>query len=381
MDAGGEAMSDMDAATSAAGNMAEACAARRRKVAEGMRGSGIGQIIVSAAPSVFWLTGFWTEPHERMLALYLDSSGRCVLFGNRLFQIDSAAFPFECVLHSDGEDPVEQLASVVKPGKIGIDKTWQSRFLIELMTLRPDLAPCHGSAPVDAARMRKDDVEIGLMRAASAMNDKAMAAAIGALREGMAETELAAAIVEAYTGLGADFPIGPQCVCFGENAADPHHMPAGTALKGGDCVLIDIFTPLSRYWCDMTRTVYFKGLSREEETAYEAVRAASAAAIAEIRPGVPLSRIDAAARGVIEAAGYGSRFIHRLGHGAGLECHEPPECSAASGALAEPGMVFSVEPGIYVPGSFGIRIEDLILVTEAGCEVLNHFPKEVCIIT
>jgi Xaa-Pro dipeptidase len=350
---------------------------RLRRVTEYMKREGPEQIIVSAVPSVFWLTGLWTEPHERMLALYLNTDGEAVLFGNRLFAIDEASFPFELVLYDDGDEPVKRLASVLKPGAVGIDKSWTARFLLELMSLRNDITPCQGSAPVDIARMRKDDAELELMRAASAMNDKVMADATGALREGITEAGLAALIAEAYAGRGADFPVGAQVVCFGKNTADPHHMPGNTALKEGDCALFDIFTPLSRYWCDMTRTVYFKGVSEEEAAVYEIVRRANAAAIEAVRSGTPLGRIDAAARDIISDAGYGEYFIHRLGHGAGLECHEPPDCSAASDTVAEPGMIFSIEPGIYLPGKFGVRIEDLVLVTETGCEVLNGFPKEL----
>ncbi|MDR1134827.1 MAG: Xaa-Pro peptidase family protein [Clostridiales Family XIII bacterium] len=353
---------------------------RSRRVRENMRREGLEQIVISAVPSIFWLTGLWIEPHERMLAVYLDVDGRLTLFGNRLFAIDETDFPFECVLHSDGDKSVKQLATVLKPGKVGVDKLWQTRFLLELIDLRPDIKPCLGSAPVDAARMRKDGAEIELMRTASEINDKTMEAAARALREGMTEAQLAAFIMETYSELGADFPVGIQAVCFGKNASDPHHMPDKTALKAGCCVLLDIFTPVSRYWCDMTRTMYFRAVSKEEEAIYEIVRRANAAAIAAVRPGIPMKRIDAAARDIISDAGCGKYFIHRLGHGAGLECHEPPDCSAASEVLTEPGMVFSIEPGVYLPGKFGVRIEDLVLVTETGCEVMNHFPKEINIV-
>jgi Xaa-Pro dipeptidase len=353
---------------------------RKRRVTAYMKQAGAAQILISAVPSIFWLTGLWAEPHERMLTLYLDADGETVLFANRICVPNGADLPFELVCHSDGADPVKQLASRLRPGAVGIDKTWAARFLLALMALRPDIRPCPGSAPVDRARMCKDSLEIEQMRAASRMNDKTMAAVTEALREGVTEARMAAYAAEIYAGMGADFPIGPQIVCFGENAADPHHMPDQTALQAGGCALFDLFTPLARYWCDMTRTVYFKSVGKEEETIYEIVRTAHAAAVAAIRPGLPLQQIDAAARAVIAAAGYGAHFTHRLGHGAGLECHEPPDCSAASDAHAEAGMIFSVEPGVYIPGRFGVRVEDLILVTETGCETLTHFPRDLRVI-
>jgi Xaa-Pro dipeptidase len=211
------------------------------------------------------------------------------------------------------------------------------------------------------------------------MNDAVMAQAIAALHEGVRENELVGLINREHLSRGADQE-GPQLVAFGPNGVDPHHAVDGTVLKSGDSVILDMFTPNGRYWCDMTRTVFYKTVSEKQREVYELVRRANAAAIAEARPGVPLSHLDATARGVIEAGGYGPYFTHRLGHGCGLDCHEPPDVSGASHGLLEPGMVFSVEPGIYLPGEFGVRIEDLVLVTETGCEVLNHYPKDLQVI-
>jgi Xaa-Pro dipeptidase len=356
--------------------MAPVYAERLQRVTALMQEEGLDQLIVTSTPSVFYLTGLWIEPHERMLALYL-SGGELTLFGNVLFAIDRDAVPFACVLHSDNDNPVEQLAGVLKPGTIGVDKFWPSQFLLALLNLRPHVRPRAGSGPVDRARMYKDCAEIELMRHASAMNDRAVAFAIGQLKPGCTETETAAALAAEYYRLGADFPVGTLIVCFGPNAADPHHIPGTAVLRDRDCVIIDIFTSFDRYWCDMTRTVFLGPVSREEEEIYNLVCAAGDAALEVIKPGVPLRDIDAAARGVIAGAGYGDYFLHRLGHGIGLECHEPPDCSAASTALAEPGMVFSVEPGIYLPGKYGVRVEDLVLVTTDGCEVLNRYPRSL----
>ena len=213
----------------------------------------------------------------------------------------------------------------------------------------------------------------------SAVNDQVVHAAISALREGVRENELAALVNRECLARGADCE-GTQLVCFGPNGADPHHAPNGTVLRDGDSVVLDIFIPIRRYWCDMTRTVFFRSVSDEGRRVYETVKAANLAAEAVIRPGVPMKDIDRAARKLIEDAGYGPFFTHRLGHGCGLDCHEPPDNSASSPAVAEPGMVFSVEPGIYLPGKLGVRIEDLVLVTEDGCEVLNHASKELRVV-
>ena len=130
----------------------------------------------------------------------------------------------------------------------------------------------------------------------------------------------------------------------------------------------------------MTRTVFYKTVSQKQRQVYELVRRANEAAEAAIRPGVPLGKLDEIARKVITEGGYGPCFTHRLGHGCGIDCHEPPDVSGVSQAVCRPGMVFSIEPGIYLPGEFGVRIEDLVMVTEDGCEVLNKYPKELQVI-
>lgn len=351
---------------------------RVSRVIAQMKAEGLRQILVTATTSLYYLTGDWVEPHERMIALWLTDDGKAVLFGNEIFGLSSREdLPF--VAHKDGENPVSALAAAVYPGKLGIDKFWYSKFLIGLMEQREDVIPVHGSQCVDICRNRKDAAECGAMRHASAINDQVMATMIASIREGVRENELAAQVNREFLARGADCE-GTQLVCFGPNGADPHHAGDATVLSPGDSIIFDIFTPISRYWCDMTRTVFYKTVSDKQREVYELVRRANEAAEAAVRPGVPLSQLDAIARKVITDGGYGPFFTHRLGHGCGIDCHEPPDVSGASEAVCQPGMVFSIEPGIYLPGEFGVRIEDLVLVTEDGCEVLNKYPKDLQII-
>ena len=352
---------------------------RLRRVIDNMHRQGLEQILVTATASVYYLTGVWVEPLERLLALYLDDTGRCVLFGNALFGLEEGD-GLTVLTHTDSDDPVAQIAQTVRPGKLGIDKFWASRFLIGLMEQRRDITPVVGSAPVDDARMLKDAQEIEAMVAASRINDQVMAIASAAVKDGATEEELAALVERTFREKGADRSSEGQLVCFGPNGADPHHAPNRTVIARGDTVVFDIFIPIHRYWCDMTRTFFFREASGEGRRVYEAVKAANLAAEALIRPGLPMRDFDRAARKVIEDAGYGPYFTHRLGHGAGLDCHEPPDNSSANHTIAQPGMVFSVEPGIYLPGKLGVRIEDLVLVTEDGCRVLNAFSKELTIL-
>ncbi len=351
---------------------------RLARVRSEMEKEGLSQLIVSAPPSLYYLCGITTHPMERLLALYIGKEGTPVLFANELFALPDIA-GVETVLHKDGDDAVQAIADTVQPGEIGIDKDWPARFLITLMEKHPGAKPVQGSGPVDRCRMRKDEKEAALMRHASKMNDEVMAESIAFIKEGITEQQLGQAIAESFRKRGGGGS-GFAGIAFGANCADPHHSADGTVIKPGDSVVMDNGAGFDRYMCDMTRTVFFKEISEEAKRCYELVLAANEAAEALAKPGVPLKEMDAAARKIIEDGGYGRYFTHRLGHGIGLETHEPPDNSGKSDAVAEPGMVFSVEPGIYVPGKFGIRIEDLVLITETGCEILNKEPKGLLVV-
>jgi len=351
---------------------------RLEKVIENMGKMGLRQIIVSDPLSIFYLTGISIEPGERLYSLLIKDDGSAVLFNNRLFPADEVD-GLKIVWHDDKDDAISGLAEYVSDGSLGIDKKWPAKFLIQLQEKHPGIKPVLGSAAVDNARKNKDAEEIELMRAASRLNDAVMDEAISLLEAGKSERKMAGMISELHVEKGADSSPG-QIVCYGVGASEPHHEPGNATLKEGDSVILDIFAPVNHYWCDMTRTVFYKTVSPEQKKVYEIVKAANLAGINAVKPGVPLKDIDYTARKVIEDAGYGQYFTHRLGHGIGLDVHEPPDCSAASDAIAEPGMCFSIEPGIYLPGKWGVRIEDLVVVTEDGVEVLNSFTKDLQII-
>ena len=347
---------------------------RLARVIENMRAEGLDQILVTGTPSVYYLSGKWVSPGERMLALYINSDGDAALFANRLFALSGDGL--KLVEFDDTEDPIAMLAARVKRGKLGIDKNWPSQFTIRLMEAMPGLTPVLGSGPVDDARMCKDAEEIALMREASRMNDEALRRTMAELHEGMTELELDACYVKnakAVGGAGSSFaPI----TCFGPNCAEPHHDNDDTRLKKGDSVILDVGLQHKRYCSDMTRTVFFGSATDEQKRVYDVCRRANEAGRAAVRPGVPMCEFDRAARKVIEDAGYGEYFIHRTGHGIGLEVHEHPDNSATSQIIAKPGMCFSVEPGIYLKGNFGVRVEDLVVVTEDGCETLNQLDRD-----
>ena len=267
-----------------------------------------------------------------------------------------------------------------KDAHLGVDKELKARFLLPLMEMKAAAGFVNASLAVDNTRGIKDEEEQELMRISSDINDKAMAQFKAIVHEGVTEKELADQMLKIYMDLGADGYSFEPLVAFGANAADPHHEPDNTVLKVGDCVLFDVGCIRKGYCSDMTRTFYFKEVSDEHRHIYETVRKANEAAIAKIKPGIPLCELDNTARQLITDEGYGPQFNHRLGHFIGLSEHEFGDVSSVNTDKAVPGMIFSIEPGIYLTDDTGVRVEDLVLVTEDGCEVLNHYPKELQII-
>lgn len=349
---------------------------RINRVIDQMHQMHLSQTLISAPASVFYLIGKWIYPGERMLAVLLKDSGETILFANRLFALKGSV-DIPLIEYDDTEDCIALLAGALSSGPIGIDKDWPSRFTIRLLEKRTDIKPVIGSPCIDGTRLCKDNVEIALMRESSLRNDAAIERTINQLRIGMTEKESTEVYIRESAALGSARPSFSPLICFGENCAEPHHGSDTTVLKIGDSVILDVGLTWNSYCSDMTRTVFIGKATDEQKLVYETVRKANAAGRTAVRPGVLLKDIDRAARKVIEDAGYGEYFIHRTGHGIGLEVHEYPDVSATSEAVATPGMIFSVEPGIYLPGRFGVRIEDLVLVTEDGSETLNRFSHEL----
>ena len=343
---------------------------RIEKVIENMSACGLKQIIVSNTASVYYLTGVWCEPFERMLALLLKDTGEMTLFDNRMFALRGLT-DVPMIEYEDTDDCVAVLAPHVLPGKVGIDKTWPSHFTIRLMQQRPDVVPALGSQPLDDARLTKDAEELELMRISSRKNVEVCDRIARALHEGVTEKEIQALYIQIAQELGSPGPSFTPLICFGPNGAEPHHDSDGTKLAPGSTVIMDVGLLWRHYCSDMTRTVHFGAVTDEEKRVHEIVTAANRAGIAACRPGVKMKDIDRAARKVIEDAGYGPYFTHRTGHGIGLDEHEFPDCSSVSETVTRPGMIFSIEPGIYLPGKFGVRVEDLVAITEDGCEVLT----------
>ncbi len=352
---------------------------RVARVRREMMEFGMKQLLLTASDAIFYLLGKRIEPGERLLALHLPIEGAATLVVNELFPVREELGVELCTYH-DAEPATARLASVLGSGKLGIDKAWPARFLLELMELRPELQLMNGSAAVDNVRRCKDAEEIRLLRRASQINDLVMGRLVEALHLGCSEREMARLLADLYEAEGTSgFSFAP-IIAFGTNGALPHHRTGSDRLKDGDAIILDIGGLTDSYCSDMTRSLFCGQPGEEYRKVHQTVLAANRAAIAAVRPGVSFAAVDAAARDLIAAAGYGEYFTHRTGHGIGIMVHEPGDVSASNQMLLEPGMAFSIEPGIYLPGKFGVRIEDLVVVTEDGCEILNKYPKELQII-
>ena len=348
-----------------------------RKMADG----GISQMVVSDPAAIYYLTGKWIHPGQRMLALRLSRTGRHALFVNELFSVPEE-LGVEKIWINDNQDGVELLAGSLDIERtVGIDKTWPARFLLRLMEVRPSHHFVNASAILDRLRMRKDAEERELMREASRLNDLALARIVALLPKRYSEKRLAQCVPEIYEELGAEGCSFEPIIAYGPNAAESHHAPDRRLLNTGDSVIIDIGCRKDSYCSDMTRTVFYQEAPEDARAVYAIVLEAQRRAIAMVRPGVRFCDIDAAARDHIAAAGYAAQFTHRTGHSIGLDVHESGDVSAANTDPVQPGMVFSIEPSVKVPGKFGIRIEDLVLVTEDGCEVLNRHDKALRIVS
>lgn len=336
-------------------------------------------LLVTDPSSIFYLTGQWIHPGERLLVLLLRQDQGDQLLINELFPLP-ADLGVPKVWFQDTEDSVKLLSTYLQEGEtVAVDGNWPSEFLLRLMSLK-NCRYLSGSAIINRSRSRKDQREQAAMRSASLVNDQAMARLRGRFYTGITELEAADLLKGIYHDLGADGFSFPPIIAFGKNAADPHHMPDHTQLQVGDSIICDIGCTLNSYAADMTRTFFWQTCPDEAKVVYATVREANQRAEALIKPGVKFSDLDKAARDHITRVGYGEFFTHRLGHSIGIDVHEPGDVSAVNDSLLEEGMVFSIEPGIYLTDRFGVRIEDLVLVTETGCEVLNSYPKDLLIL-
>ena len=354
---------------------------RVNRILESMEAQGISQMIISDPVAIYYLTGKWIHPGERLLALYLNVNGKHKMVINELFPQEED-LGVELIWYNDIQDGVALIHEFVEKDKtMGIDKTWPAKFLLRLQELGGGSRYVNASPIVDYVRMIKDEEEKELMRISSRINDEVMDEVIRWVGKGMTEKELDAKVREIYTSHGCEDVSFSPITAFAKNAADPHHVTDDSKGKRGDCVVLDIGGFKNRYASDMTRTVFLGEVSERQKEIYNIVLEANLRGIAAAKPGNRMCDVDLAARNYIEEKGYGKYFTHRTGHSIGLEDHEFGDVSSVNEDMIRVGQCFSVEPGIYLPEEdLGVRIEDLVLITEEGCEVLNKYTKEIIVV-
>jgi Xaa-Pro dipeptidase len=348
--------------------------------------AGVDALLISPGSDLAYLLGAGGSSFERLTCLVLPVGGTPVLVVPKLEAPGYAGLPtdelgVEVATWVDGEDPYRLVTKSLKATK----RVAVADMMPALHTLA--LRDAIGGEQVLAGpvlrelRMRKDAVEIAALRKAGAAIDRVHARVGEWLRAGRTEAEVGADIAAAIVEEGhtvAEFVI----VGSGPNGASPHHGLSDRVIEAGDVVVVDIGGPVAEgYNSDSTRT-YSVGEPRFDDVraTYAVLQAAQQAAVDAVKPGVTAEAVDAAARDVIADAGFGEYFVHRTGHGIGLDVHEEPYIVSGNSLVLEPGMAFSVEPGIYLPGRWGARIEDIVVATETGVESVNTRPHDLVVL-
>jgi Xaa-Pro dipeptidase len=336
-------------------------------------------------PNLFYLTGLSFHVSERPIVAFFPAAGTPVIVLPKLeaAKAESGPVELEVFAYTDEQGYATAFwaacqATPLAGWSVGVE-TLRMRWL-EIRLLE-QYAPGLRLTPADDAlaelRVCKDAAELEQIREAARITEAALEATIPQTRVGITERALAALLMIEILRAGGEGAAFPPIVVAGPNAALPHAAPSDRPIAPGETIVIDCGASVGGYAADITRTFALGELEPELFRVYETVRAANGAGRAEAKPGMPAEMVDQATRAFIDGAGYGPRFIHRTGHGLGLEVHEPPYIVAGNTRHLEPGMVFTVEPGVYLPGVGGVRIEDDVVVTHGGAESLTSFPREL----
>lgn len=359
-------------------------AQRRANAMTAVERAGLDGLLVAPGPDLAYLTGHTPPPLERLTMLVMAPGREPVLVVPALERPLAEATPgaagLQIVDWRDAhDDPYAIVVDAIGPGRYAItDHTWASHLLaLQRASTERTFVPAGEVLPL--LRAVKDEQEIERLRAAGAAADAVFVEILGLGFRGRTEREVAQDIARLLREHGhqrVDFTI----VGSGPNAASSHHDAGDRPIAAGDAVVMDFGGAMDQYCSDITRTVFVGEPTDEQRTVYDIVRAAQQSAFEAVRPGVQAQDVDRAARRVISDAGYGERFVHRTGHGIGLEVHEPPYIVEGNATALQPGMTFSDEPGIYLEGRFGVRIEDQVVVTHDGAERLNEASRDLTVV-
>jgi len=361
---------------------AQVTAQRLNRVREVMEQAGVDLLVIGPSSDFRYFTGHAPRLSERLTALIIPREGEATITVPRLEAplLAHLSDRFAMAIWDKTERPTERIAAMGREAgvrAVAVNDQFWSVFLLQLEELLPSASFQSASTIMTRMRVVKDPAEIALLREAARRTDAAWEEFCATVRlTGRTEREVAADLQALMAKQG--FPTLAFCaVASGPNAASPHHETSDRVIQPGDPVVIDFGGEYEGYYSDITRTPVAGEPHPEFVKIYEIVKQAQQAAFETIRPGVACQDVDRAARKIISDAGYGEYFIHRVGHGLGLEIHEPPYLVEGNTQPLEAGMVTSDEPGIYIPGKWGVRIEDAVLVTEDGAERLNTVSRDL----
>lgn len=368
---------------------AEIISERQAKLIQALKGSGLDGIVLNPGPSLTYMTGLHFHLSERPVVFFFKPDQKPALALPKLESAKTQDLPYEISVHTYGEEPTEWAASFksaasdagLDGAKVGVED--RVLRLLELRLLQMALPESEFLNAVDTMaqlRMYKDAGEIAAMQKAVDIAEAALEAALPQIKLGMTEQDLAAELtMHIFRGGSGSMPFSP-IVATGPNSANPHAAPTNRKLTSGELLVIDWGASVEGIYSDITRTFGVGEVSDEQANIHQIVQDANAAARAVSKPGTACGDVDKAARDVIENAGYGEWFIHRTGHGLGLEVHEEPYIRAGNSMALEPGMTFTIEPGIYHPEIGGARIEDDVVVTNHGLKSLTSLKRELNIV-
>ena len=360
---------------------------RQAKLGAAIKKAGLAGLALNPGPSLRYITGLEFHLSERPVIGIFTPSGPMIIIVPELEAMKTEGVGYEVETVSYPEDPTMWSRAVEKGVKatrlegdtIGVETlSFRVMEMRLLETAMPNAKIMAAQEITASLRMQKDADELACMRAAADIAQRALREALPKIKIGMTEREAAVEITTQLfqQGSGSILPF-PPIMSSGPNSANPHAFPSERRLEDGDLLVIDWGASVDGYFSDITRTFGVGEVEEEYATIHQIVQDANAAARAIVKPGVTCAAVDKAARDVIEKAGYGEYFIHRTGHGLGMEGHEEPYMRAGNQMKLEPGMTFTIEPGIYLPDRGGVRIEDDVAVTEDGVESLTDMPREM----
>lgn len=345
-----------------------------------MINQGISTLLITPGADLRYLTGYHAKPLERLTCLVLPAEGEpsLVLPALELQAAQAAGVDIELLSWGETEDPFALVSGLVGPGEIAVDQQMWAERTLELQRRLPDRPMTLAGSVINELRMRKDRSEVDALRTAGSAIDRVHARMGEWLRAGRTEREVGADIAQAILDEGherVDFVI----VGSGPNGSSPHHEVSDRVINPGEPVVVDIGGTTAEGYCsDCTRNyIVEQPAPMEYQRAFAALRQAQQAQLDFARPGVSAAQIDAVGREALAESGLAQLFIHRTGHGIGQQTHEEPYIVAGSQLVIEPGMAFSIEPGCYLPDAWGARIEDIVVCTDDGIEILNNQPREL----